>query len=49
MKPIYIIKKEKGLYYIKRPDGSKVNESQWKDKELAEKHLEMLIAMKLCK
>ena len=43
----YHLKEIKGKWVIVRPDGKHVNEAEWKERKLAEKHLEMLLAMKV--
>lgn len=43
----YEIKEIEGKWVIVRPNGKHVNECLWKERKHAEKHLEMLLAMKV--
>lgn len=43
----YQVKEIKGKWVIVRPDGKHVNDAVWAEQKHAEKHLEMLLAMKV--
>lgn len=43
----YMVKEIKGKWVILKPDGSHVNEAKWDERKHADKHLEMLLAMKV--